>query len=103
MAIDPASSGSTAAPGGQLAEQLAVVGPNMREELAGAHRAREVSLRACRDTIRQCSLAIRAVHRLLPDQVREHSSAAEASLRVAQHALDPVSYTHLTLPTILRV
>ena len=77
------------ASGAQLAEQLAMVGPNMRGELAGAHQAREVSLRACRDTIRQCSLAIRAVHRLLPDQVREHSSAAEASLRVAQHALDP--------------
>ncbi len=66
-----------------------MVGPSLREELAGAHQAREVSLRACRDTIRQCSLAIRAVHRLLPDQFREHAAAAEASLRIAQQALEP--------------
>jgi translin len=89
VANDPASSGSTLASGAQLAEQLAMVGPNVRGELAGAHRAREVSLRACRDTIRQCSLAIRAVHRLLPDQEREHAAAAEVSLRIAQDALDP--------------
>jgi translin len=66
-----------------------VVGPSLREELAGAHQAREVALRACRDTIRQCSLAIRAVHRLLPNEVREHAAAAEASLRIAQQALEP--------------
>jgi translin len=66
-----------------------VVGPSLREELAGAHQAREVALRACRDTIRQCSLAIRAVHRLLPNDVREHAAAAEASLRIAQQALEP--------------
>jgi translin len=68
---------------------LAVVGPSLREELAGAHQAREVALRACRDTTRHCSLAIRAVHRLLPNEVREHAAAAEASLRSAQHALEP--------------
>jgi translin len=85
---EPPSSGLTS-PDTRLAEQLAVVGPSLREELAAAHQAREVSLRACRDTIRQCSLAIRAVHRLLPDQVREHAAAAEASLRIAQDALEP--------------
>ena len=88
-AFDPTSSSLSSASDTRLAEQLAVVGPSLREELAGAHQAREVSLRACRDTIRQCSLAIRAVHRLLPDQVREHAAAAEASLRIAQHALEP--------------
>jgi translin len=88
-AFDPTSSSRSSASDARLAEQLAVVGPSLREELAGAHQAREVSLRACRDTIRQCNLAIRAVHRLLPDQVRGHAAAAEASLRIAQQALEP--------------
>jgi translin len=88
-ASDPLSSGLALPPNQQLADQLAEVGPSLREELAAAHQAREVALRACRDTIRQCSLAIRAVHRLLPDQVREHAAAAEASLRIAQQALTP--------------
>jgi translin len=88
-AFDPISSSLALPSDSRLSEQLAVVGPSLREELAGAHQAREVSLRACRDTIRQCSLAIRAVHRLLPDQVREHAAAAEASLRIAQQALEP--------------
>jgi translin len=88
-AFDPTSSSLSSPSDTRLSEQLAVVGPSLREELAGAHQAREVSLRACRDTIRQCSLAIRAVHRVLPDQVREHAAAAEASLRIAQQALEP--------------
>jgi translin len=88
-AFNPPSSGLAVPSSHQLAEQLAEVGPSLREELAAAHQAREVALRACRDTIRQCSLAIRAVHRLLPDQVREHAAAAEASLRIAQQALSP--------------
>ena len=39
--------------------------------------------------IRASSLAIRAVHRLQPDAVREHTDAAEADLRAAQAALEP--------------
>lgn len=89
MKTDPTSSELVAHPAAALAEQLAEAGSSLREELAGAHLAREVALRTCRDTIRQCSLAIRAVHRLLPDQAREHAAAAEASLRIAQEALEP--------------
>jgi translin len=88
-AFNPSSGLAVPAGSTRLAEQLAVVGPSLREELAAAHQAREVSLRACRDTIRQCSLAIRAVHRLLPSEVREHVAAAEASLRIAQQVLEP--------------
>ncbi len=61
----------------------------MRDRLGGAHRAREESLRACRQTIRSCGLAIRAVHRLDAGGYAGHVAEAEASLRLAQAALDP--------------
>jgi translin len=76
-------------PAGDLVAQLAALGSAVRDELGGAHRAREVSLRACRDTIRQCGLAIRAVHRLMPEVASEHADRAETSLREAQRVLEP--------------
>ena len=39
--------------------------------------------------MRSSSLAIRAVHRRLPDAVAEHTAAAEADLRAAQEILAP--------------
>jgi translin len=39
--------------------------------------------------VRSASLAIRAVHRRLPDAVREHTEAAESDLRDTQEALRP--------------
>jgi translin len=78
---DPAAAG--------LADQLSALGSAVRDELGGAHQAREVSLRACRDTIRQCGLSIRAVHRLMPEAASDHAGTAEASLRQAQRVLEP--------------
>lgn len=57
--------------------------------LGQANQAREVGLTAARATIRSCSSAIRAVHRLEPDRAATLVADAEVSLRAAQGALAP--------------
>jgi translin len=68
---------------------LASLGDRARQELEGAHRARETALASCRETIRSCGLAIRAVHRLHPDESEARVREADESLRRAQDALAP--------------
>jgi len=70
-------------------EELAALGEQARQSLGDVHRAREEALPRCRETIRACGLAIRAVHRHLPDDVEARLAEAQAALRVAQHALAP--------------
>jgi translin len=53
------------------------------------HGAREEALARCRETIRACGLAIRAVHRLEPDTAEARRAEAEVSLRRAQEVLAP--------------
>lgn len=53
------------------------------------HSAREEALACCRDTIRACGLAIRAVHRLDAAAAAERRAEAEAALRRAQGVLAP--------------
>ena len=65
------------------------LGDGARSELEAAHRGREEALARCRETIRACGLAIRAVHRLHPEEVAARVAEAEASLRRAQSALGP--------------
>jgi translin len=60
---------------------------DIRSELGGAHRAREVALPACRTSIRHAGLAIRAVHRADRDAHRREVASCEAALRTAQQAL----------------
>jgi translin len=69
--------------------ELAELGEAARRRLDDAHRAREDALARCRETIRSCGLAIRAIHRLQPDSARQRTDEAEASLRRAQSALRP--------------
>jgi translin len=71
------------------AQELGALGEELRHRLAGAHRAREVALARCRETIRTSGRSIRAVHRLETDQARQLAGEAEATLRQAQEALDP--------------
>ena len=72
-----------------LGEQLSAIGEAARAKLEDTHRAREEALARCRETIRACGLAIRAVHRLDPDTAQARRSEAEASLRRAQQVLAP--------------
>jgi translin len=71
------------------ADELAALGELARQRLEQSHRGREEALARCRETIRACGLAIRAVHRL--DFQGAHSRRAEArdSLVAAQQALAP--------------
>ena len=68
---------------------LARLGGEARRELDASHRARESALASCRETIRSCGLAIRAVHRLQPADAEARVAEAEESLRRAQEALAP--------------
>jgi translin len=68
---------------------LATLGDEARRRLEAAHRARETALASCRETIRSCGLAIRAVHRLQPAEFEARVAEAEQSLRRAQDALAP--------------
>jgi translin len=68
---------------------LADLGDEARRKLEASHRARETALASCRQTIRSCGLAIRAVHRLLPTEAEARVADADQSLRRAQEALAP--------------
>jgi len=68
---------------------LARFGDQARHELEASHRARETALASCRETIRSCGLAIRAVHRLQPAEAELRVDEADRSLRRAQQALAP--------------
>ena len=58
--------------------ELAALGDEARRQLEAAHRARETALASCRETIRSCGLAIRAVHRLRPDEATARVDEADA-------------------------
>ncbi len=68
---------------------LARWGDEARQQLEAAHRARETALASCRETIRACGLAIRAIHRLQPAETEARVTEADRSLRRAQEALAP--------------
>ncbi|MHB8439820.1 MAG: haloacid dehalogenase [Acidimicrobiales bacterium] len=70
-------------------DELAALGQRARHQLESVHRAREEALTRCRETIRACGLAIRAVHRLDPETAGERSTEAEVALRRAQEVLAP--------------
>ncbi|HXX90743.1 MAG TPA: hypothetical protein VEI83_11045 [Acidimicrobiales bacterium] len=57
--------------------------------MRAVHDARERALPLCRETIRACGLAIRAVHRHRPEDVDANLAGAGSALRQAQKALAP--------------
>ncbi|MDE3086338.1 MAG: haloacid dehalogenase [Acidobacteriota bacterium] len=65
------------------------MGESARAQLHAVHQAREEALARCRDTIRACGLAIRAVHRLEPALSEERRGEAGTALRRAQEVLSP--------------
>jgi translin len=70
-------------------EELAGLGEAARARLEEVHRAREEALARCRETIRACGLAIRAVHRMDLADVAARRDEAETALRRAQAVLAP--------------
>lgn len=76
-------------PASARAAELVALGDAARERLRHVHMAREEALVRCRDTIRACGLAIRAVHRRMPDDVEARLGEAATALRRAQDALAP--------------
>src|SRR5437879_4590365 len=61
----------------------------IRARLDAVNAAREAGLAACRQTIRSCGSAIRAVHRRNPERAAALTLEAATSLRRAQEALSP--------------
>ncbi len=72
-----------------VSSYLVSLGEAIVSELEEAHKARERGLTACRRVIRASSLAIRAVHRELPEEYRKRIDEAEGTLREAQKELGP--------------
>lgn len=72
-----------------LAGRLAELGVEARTRLEKTHQAREEALSRCRDTIRSCGLAIRAIHRHRHDDVAQRTAEAEEAVRRAQAVLGP--------------
>ncbi|MDA8367735.1 MAG: haloacid dehalogenase [Actinomycetota bacterium] len=72
-----------------LAQQLDELGASARGHLAAAHEGREAALRACREVIRTCGSAIRAVHRHDPAGASRLRDEAGKALRAAQAAMAP--------------
>ena len=70
-------------------EELARLGESARRRLEETHRAREEALTRCRDTIRACGLAIRAVHRVDFPLAADRRAEAQSALRRAQEVLAP--------------
>lgn len=75
--------------GGSRSSELRSVGDKVLAQLEETHLAREEALARCRETIRACGLAIRALHRRRTDEVAERLALAELSIRRAQNALKP--------------
>jgi translin len=80
---------TTFVPARSLSTELTELGKEALERLEATHRAREEALARCRESIRACGLAIRAVHRLEPAAASERLAEAEMALRRAQDVLGP--------------
>jgi translin len=69
-----------------LTDNLEPIADKIRDELAAKDAAREKVLPRCRDAIRHCSLAIRAVHRQEFDKAKELLKGARKLLSEAESA-----------------
>jgi len=72
---------------GKLTENLDSIVEGVRQVFLAKDSAREKALPLCRDAIRQCSLAIRAVHRQEFDQAEELLQLARKLLNRAEQAV----------------
>ncbi len=75
--------------GRSRSSELLSIGNKVLAQLEETHLAREEALARCRETIRACGLAIRALHRRRSEEVADRLSVAERGIRQAQAALAP--------------
>ena len=69
-------------------ENLDVIIDQIRLNFSDIDAAREKALPLCRETIRHCSLAIRAVHRQEFDKAKEMVQSARNLLNEVKHSVD---------------
>jgi len=74
-----------------LTDNLEPIADKIRDELTAKDAAREKVLPRCRDAIRHCSQAIRAVHRQEFDKARELLKGARKLLNEAENACSDYS------------
>ena len=72
-----------------MADNLEMIAEEIRRVLTDKDEAREKVLPLCRDTIRHCSLAIRAIHRQEFAQAEELLQSARKLLDEAERAVAP--------------
>jgi translin len=72
---------------GRLADNLDVIAEQIRQNFSARDAAREKALPLCREAIRQCSQAIRAVHRQEFAQAKESLQGARNLLTEAEQAV----------------
>jgi len=77
------------AAGPRRADELNALAESLIARLDAANAAREAGLAACRRVVRASSSAIRAVHRLEPEEAEQRRELAREALRQAQSALEP--------------
>ena len=75
----------------KLADNLDSIAENIRRTLSSKDEAREKVLPRCRDTIRHCSTAIRAVHRQEFDRAKELLQSARNLLTEIEQAISAFS------------
>ena len=83
-----------------LTDNLESIADQLRLKLSAIDAAREKALPLCREVIRQCGRAIRAVHRQEFDQAKELLESAEKLLDEAEQAV--ADYTELNHAGFIR-
>jgi len=84
----------------RLTDNLEAIADQIRQTFSGVDKARERALPLCRDVIRHCSRAIRALHRQEFEQARELLESARNLLDEAKQTVTP--YSELTSTSFIR-
>ena len=75
----------------RLSDNLESIADSIRQSFSAKDAARERALPLCREVIRHCSQAIRAVHRQEFEQAKELLQSAHSLLNEAEQSLTPYS------------
>ncbi len=84
----------------RLTDNLESIADQIRQTFSAKDAAREKALPLCREVIRHCSQAIRALHRQEFDQAEEHLQSARNLLNQAKQAV--TAYSELSNANFIR-
>jgi len=84
----------------RLTDNLESIADQIRQTFSAKDAAREKALPLCREVIRHCSQAIRAVHRQAFDQAKERLQSARNLLNQAKQAV--TAYSELSNASFIR-